>query len=125
MRPPRVLGVVACVAVFLTACASTGEREAERMTGGRVAAGREALQRYGCVTCHTIPGVRGADALVGPPLMRMGARVYVAGELPNTPVNLMRWIQDPRGVSPTTAMPDTGVTPAAARDIAAYLFSLQ
>lgn len=87
--------------------------------------GREALQRYGCVTCHTIPGVRGADALVGPSLARMGARVYVAGELPNTSANIIRWIQDPRGVSPTTAMPDTGVTAADARDIAAYLFSLQ
>lgn len=127
MSPARRRGRFAGVAVLmvLAGCASERERDAERLTGGRVALGRAALRRHGCVTCHTIPGVRGADALVGPPLTRMGARVFVAGELPNTPANLGRWIQDPRSVSPTTAMPDTGVTAADARDIVAYLFSLR
>lgn len=127
MSGARLRGGLACALalVLLAGCAGERERDAERLTGGRVALGRDAVQRYGCVTCHTMPGVRGADALVGPPLTRMGARVYVAGELPNTPANLMRWIQDPRGVSPNTAMPDTGVTAEDARDIAAYLFSLR
>jgi cytochrome c len=124
-RSGRLLCMAALVVLFGCADLRNHERDAERLTGGRVALGRDAVQRYGCATCHTMPGVRGADALVGPPLTRMGARVYVAGELPNTPANMMRWLQDPRGVSPNTAMPDTGVTAEDARDIAAYLFSLQ
>lgn len=53
----------------------------------------------------------------------MGSRVYLAGVLPNTPENLVRWIYDPRGVSPRSAMPNTGVSEAEAREIAAYLLS--
>jgi cytochrome c2 len=37
----------------------------------------------------------------------------------------MRWIQEPRRVSPDTAMPDTGVTPEHARDIVAFLYTLR
>jgi len=45
--------------------------------------------------------------------------------IPNTPANLMHWIRHPRQVSPDTAMPDTGVTEADARHIAAYLYTLR
>lgn len=50
--------------------------------------------------------------------------VYLAGQLPNTPTN-MQQIQDPREHEPHSAMPDTGVTDADARDIAAYLYTLR
>ena len=45
--------------------------------------------------------------------------------LPNTPQNLIRWIQNPPAVDPLTAMPNVGVTQADARDIAAYLYTLR
>lgn len=35
----------------------------------------------------------------------------------------MRWIQKPHEIEPGTAMPDTGVGEAEARDLAAYLLS--
>jgi cytochrome c1 len=35
----------------------------------------------------------------------------------------MQWIEHPRAINPQTAMPELGVTPAQARDIAAYLYS--
>jgi cytochrome c len=125
MNPTAALAWLLCLlALAASGCVSATERAAEALTGGSVARGHQALRDYGCVTCHTIPGVYGADALVGPPLNRMGARVYVAGELPNTPENLMRWIRDPRAISPRTAMPDTGVTEADARHIVAYLYTL-
>jgi cytochrome c len=38
---------------------------------------------------------------------------------------MIRWIRDPRAVDSLTAMPNTGVTPADARDIAAYLYTLR
>ena len=40
-----------------------------------------------------------------------------------TPENLIRWVIAPREVDPRTAMPDVGVSPADARDIAAYLYT--
>jgi cytochrome c len=92
-------------------------------TGGDPDRGRDAIYGYGCASCHTIAGIRGANALVGPPLSHMGQRVYVAGVIKNTPDNLVRWIQDPPSVDPLTAMPNLKVTDTDARDIAAYLYS--
>jgi cytochrome c2 len=99
-------------------------RAAEAMTGGDAERGRALLRSYGCQTCHTIPGVDGANGLVGPPLAGIADRAYIGGVLPNAPDNMLRWIRDPRGVDSLTAMPNVGVTPNDARHIAAYLYSL-
>jgi cytochrome c len=93
--------------------------------GARADRGRAAIGQYGCGGCHTIPGVGDASATVGPPLTDWADRAYVAGRLANTPKNLARWIADPQAVEPGSAMPDLGVPRPAARDIAAYLFSLR
>ncbi|HEV2129478.1 MAG TPA: hypothetical protein VGR27_00155 [Longimicrobiaceae bacterium] len=79
------------------------------------------MREYGCNTCHLVPGVRGADVLVGPPLIRWSRRAYVAGLLPNTPQNLAPFIYDPQQVHPESAMPRTGITLDEARHVAAYL----
>jgi cytochrome c len=84
-----------------------------------------ALREYGCISCHTIPGVRGADAVVGPPLMWWADRHYIAGRVANTPDNLVRFIQSPDAISPGTAMPDMDVSQSAAEDISAYLYTLR
>ena len=91
---------------------------------GDAGRGREALSDYGCRACHVIPGVRGADGLVGPPLTRFGSRAFVAGELPNTPEDLKRWIMDPQEVEPGTAMPDLDVSAIDAESMVAYLEGL-
>jgi cytochrome c len=118
--------VASMVAVTSFGCPRRDVRgEARRLTGGEPDAGRVAIRKHGCPACHTIPGVRGAEGLVGPPLDRMGSRLYLAGHLPNTPENMMRWLQHPPRVHPPTAMPDTGVTEAEARDITAYLYTLR
>jgi cytochrome c1 len=62
------------------------------------------IAKYGCGACHQIPGVEGADGLVGPPLTNIGSRVYIAGVLPNTPDNLAAWIQNPQSYVPGNAM---------------------
>jgi cytochrome c1 len=112
-------------AIIFTSCNQEQERVAAAITGGNPQRGKAALSKYGCSTCHTIPGVRGADALVGPPLTQMGSRSYIAGVLPNTPGNMMRWIEDPLEVDRLTAMPNLGVTDTDARDISSYLYSLK
>jgi hypothetical protein len=50
---------------------------------------------------------------------------YIAGQLPHDAENLVRWIQDPQAIEPGTAMPNLGVVPSVARDMAAYLYTLQ
>ncbi len=98
--------------------------EIRRMTGGDIHSGKEKIRSYGCNSCHTIPGIDGAQALVGPPLIHWSKRVYIAGEVPNTPDNLRKWIQHPTLVEPRTAMPEMGVNEQDSRDISAYLYSL-
>src|SRR5918911_1170581 len=60
-----------------------------------------------------------------PPLAGLAGRAYIAGVLPNTPDNLIRWIQNPPGIDEKTAMPNVGVTARDARNIAAYLYTLK
>ena len=119
---------LACLALLASACGGMSEadaREAAALTGGNPSRGPDLLRKYGCQSCHTIPGVVGANGLVGPPLAGIASRSYIAGVLPNAPDNMLRWIQDPKGVDPKTAMPDVGVTPSDARHIAAYLYTLK
>jgi cytochrome c len=94
-------------------------------TGGNPAHGKQLIQQYGCGACHIVPGIREAHGLVGPPLIYFSQRTMIAGELPNSPPNLVRWIQHPRQVEPKTAMPDLGLTEDQAIDIAAYLYTLR
>ena len=87
--------------------------------------GRIAINQYACTTCHSIPGVVGPDAPVGPPLAGIAKRAVLAGILPNTPENMVRWLRAPQDVSPLSAMPNLGVSARDARDIAAYLATLK
>ena len=87
--------------------------------------GRQALNQYACTACHSIPGVTGPDAYVGPPLDRFARRGLIAGTLPNSADNLARWLVHTQQVKPGTAMPELGVQPQDAHDMAAYLLTLQ
>jgi cytochrome c len=93
------------------------------VNGGDAARGAAAIFRYGCGSCHTITQLNYAHGLVGPPLTGLRDRLYVAGMLQNNPENLEHWIRDPKSINEKTAMPNLGVTPQDAMDIAAYLYS--
>ena len=86
--------------------------------------GRALVVAYGCPSCHAVGGgaVRG---MVGPPLNDVGARSYIAGRFPNIPGVMQQWLQHPREMKPGTAMPDLGVDPRDAGDMAAYLGTLR
>jgi mono/diheme cytochrome c family protein len=92
---------------------------------GDVAAGRRAAGQYLCSTCHQIPGIVGASRHVGPPLKGIANRRYIGGILINNPENMVRWLQNPQQFDPLSAMPNLGVTEKDARDIAAYLYTLE
>ena len=104
---------------------SPDDAQARPATGGDAERGRMAIWQYGCQTCHLIPGVTGADSLVGPPLNGIASRKYLAGVLPNTPETMIAWLRHPQQISPLSAMPELGVTERDARDIAAYLSTLR
>jgi cytochrome c1 len=99
--------------------------EVAALTGGDPDRAPGLITRYGCAGCHDIPGVRGASGRVGPPLRQFAGRVYIGGVLANRPDDLVRWIVNPRAVSPKTAMPVTGISEAEARHVAAYLLTLR
>ena len=119
------LGFAVLALVFAVSCHSEAEQVATAMTGGDPERGETAIERYGCGSCHAIPGVRGANAVVGPPLDHIASRHYLAGRLRNSPENMMQWIQHPHKIEPDNVMPDMGVTDQDARDIAAYLYTLR
>ncbi len=83
--------------------------------------GRLAIERHGCGACHVIEGIRQARGRVGPKLVDLHEQSYIAGVLPNDPENLAAWITHPQRHAPGTAMPDLGVTPDEALDIASHL----
>jgi mono/diheme cytochrome c family protein len=108
-RPDRV--------VVASESKATGDADPSR--------GIVALRQYGCATCHRIPGVVGADTPVGPSLAHIARRSFIAGAVANDPQGLMRWLREPQSLHPGSAMPDLGVTERDARDMSAYLQSVQ
>ena len=96
----------------------------EKSLRGDAKAGRRATEQNLCATCHTIPGIVGANRHVGPPLNGVGRRQYIGGILSNTPDNMVKWLQNPHQFDPMSAMPPLGLTEKDARDIAAFLYTL-
>jgi cytochrome c2 len=125
----HALTVLGLSILVFASCERLPQKDVERAStltgGGNARIGRVEIRKYGCNTCHEISGVPGARGLIGPPLNGVGQRYYIAGELTNTPDNLMRWIQHPHQVEPHTLMPEMGVTEQDSRDIAAYLYTLR
>lgn len=121
MRAFALAPLLSCAAIVLAACG--GEPPLMHVAGGQADRGRVAIERYGCVACHTIPGVASYGANVGPPLGAIARRAYIAGVLPNTPGNMVLWLQDPPAVDPRTVMPRLGLDAQEAADVAAYLYA--
>jgi len=125
----RRLGTIAAVLLTVASCRGNNPTYAvayeSHVEGGDPRRGAGVIAQYGCGSCHTIPGVRDAVGLVGPPLLWWSRRSFIAGEVPNTPPNLVRWIRDPQSIERTTAMPAVGLSEQQARDAAAYLYTLR
>jgi cytochrome c2 len=119
------LALAAALPMLLAACDDPAQERDYPAFGGDPVRGAQLIGSFGCGSCHQIPGINGADGVVGPPLYLMGRRIYVAGVLRNTPENMMFWLQNPQLVVPGNAMPDMGIARDQARDIAAYLYTLQ
>ena len=121
MRYFALLGAIA--GVLLGGCRDAGPMRP--VPGGDPALGKQLIAQHGCGSCHSIPGVSGADGMVGPPLDHFARRSYIAGEVVNNADFLVRWIEVPQAIEPGTAMPNLGVSEGQARNIAAYLYTLR
>lgn len=102
----------------------TASDPASAATAGGAARGRELIGRYGCGSCHRIPGLNAADGNVGPPLVHMKSRGYLGGIVPNNFENMVLWLTETQRIAPESAMPDLGLSDDEARDIAAYLYQM-
>lgn len=125
MHGTTLICLVFAFVCIVVACDDGAARSAAASTGGDPVRGRVVIRTYGCGSCHTIRGVPGADAQIGPPLNGLARRHYIAGVLQNTPSNLVRWILDPQAVDSLTAMPTLGLTEAEARDVAAFIYTIR
>lgn len=128
--PSRAFGTAIACVLALAVLAGCGERKPvdrpyTEVIGASIERGQRLLGQYQCGSCHAIPDVPGAAGATGPTLAGFGRRSYIAGEVPNGPVTLIRWIESPRSLVPDTAMPDMGASRDDARDMAAYLLSLR
>lgn len=121
----RQVAAVSSLLLLGVLLAGCQESETAAVPGGDARRGAALTGRYGCGACHVIPGIAEANGLVGPPLNKMGRRVYIAGVLRNSPDNMMIWLQDPQRIVPGNAMPNMGIRPDEARDLTAYLYTLR
>lgn len=121
----RTFALVQLLLVFSLGSCSRDQPPTLRMAGGDAKSGALLMEFYDCGSCHMIPGIRGAEGVVGPPLTAWGRRSLIAGSVANEADNLVEWIVNPQAVEQGTAMPAVGATPAEARDMAAYLYQLQ
>lgn len=124
-KPIFMISIALLVCHGLLGCRVRENPPRRQVSGGEPAPGRQAFLKYGCGGCHFVPGVDRAQGRVAPPLMAFSERAYVAGVVSNTPENLIHWIMAPEKISPRTAMPNLGVNEQDARDIAAFLYSLE
>lgn len=119
MRVAALSVLLLLAAAGAAGCGAAGGRA---VVGGNAARGKTLIEFQGCGSCHQIGGIPNADGRVGPSLRGLAGALTLAGKLPNTPANLVRWLQHPQQIVPGTLMPDLGLQPRGARDIAAYLY---
>lgn len=104
----------------------------EKPTSGDAAAGFELFKGKGtCIGCHTLGGVEGAVARVGPNLTHLMDRTTFAGAI--FPLNadlLKKWIADPSGMKPMrpeqgTGMPKVPLSETEINQLVAFLETLK
>jgi L-cysteine S-thiosulfotransferase len=121
----RAAATYLLVFLMLTACRAHDDTRPQ-VPHGDAQRGRIILAELQCNVCHDIPGIGGTRGYVGPSLAAYSRNVYVAGKFPNTPEVLVHWIRDAPSLAPETAMPAfSSISEAQARDVAAYLYSLE
>ena len=124
LRTTSGLLLMVPILVLLSACADKRQQPRD-ITGADAAAGLAVIERLGCAACHQIPGVDWPQGTVGGSLDGFADRSMIAGQFPNQPETLATWVRNAPSMSPKTGMPAMPMTSVEARDVAAYLYTLE
>jgi cytochrome c2 len=105
--------------------------EPPELKGADLGKGRQLVEAKGCGSCHVFTGA--PIQASAPPSMdprefdrafKLAPDLRVTRER-TTPARLLAWLEDPKAVKPDSAMPKIALTPAEAKDIAAFLWSAE
>jgi len=100
-------------------------KPAAQPTGAEAVAGGKLIQTIACGSCHTIRGTS-LKGTFGPDLTHFGSRSGIAAyTLPNTPQNLLAWLQDPQAIKPECTMPTIPLPLREQQQLVAYLEELK
>lgn len=115
---------MAASALLLVGGCQQATVEPQAIAGAEAGRGRAIIARVGCGACHVIPGVSGPRGRVGPSLDGLANQALIAGRFPNEPETLARLVRDAPSLIPQSGMPAMPLTEQEARDVAAYLYTL-
>lgn len=120
----RAAGLICvCTVIAAAGCEDVAVRP-QPIAGADPGRGRTAISRVGCGACHEIPGVAWPRGRVGPSLDGFAQRALISGQFPNRPEILSLWVRNAPALSPQTGMPPMPLTEQEARNVAAYLHTL-
>ncbi|WP_437277443.1 cytochrome c [Sorangium sp. So ce375] len=118
------------IAAYLTR--ERRERPAASLEGASAARGRELYEAKGCGTCHAFTGTAGLTAVAPVKGMEKETRaaIALAPDLRHArdrmeTADLVAWVLDPGAIKPGTPMPQVPMSPAEARDIAAFIVTAE
>ncbi|WP_437875898.1 c-type cytochrome [Sorangium sp. So ce513] len=116
------------IAAYLTR--DRRERPRAALEGASADRGRALYEAKACGTCHAFTGAAGVTAVAPVKAMEKETRaaVALAPDLRNMrdrmePADLVAWVLDPGAIKPGTLMPQLPMSPAEARDIAAFVMT--
>lgn len=108
----------------LTACGA-GVPDRPPAAGADPARGLILIREVGCAACHVIPGIEWPNGRVGPSLEGFAGRTMLTAGLPNELEPLAAFVRNAPAYSPQGGMPPMPLTETQARDVAAYLLTLE
>lgn len=114
--------VLACFS--LVACDGPPDRT-PTLADADAANGLRLVTEKGCVACHIFPDVPWPRGGLGTSLHGFARQGLIAGRLPNQPGVLMQFVRNAPGLVPGSAMPAITMSDQEARDVTAYLLTLQ
>lgn len=112
------------LALALSGCAP-GVPDRPPTAGADPARGLVLIGEVGCAACHVIPGVDWPSSRVGPSLEGFSSRSLIGAGIPNQPEPLAAFVRNAPAYSPQGGMPPMPLTESEARDVAAYLLTLE
>lgn len=112
---------IAGIGLSLAAC-KPPPQEPPAIPLANAALGKQAIERAGCGSCHTIEGIWWPQGRAAPELRGIANRAMIAGKVPNRPDLLAAFVRNAPAVAPGTTMPAMPVSEQESRDIVAYLY---